>query len=422
MKPRRVLIVTSSWEPVVIADMQRTRMLAWDLPAAGWEVEVLAPDDQLQRQQAIDPGSHRFFAPNISVHLVSADEGMFFKALRITGIGWRAFRPLFRKGLQLLRAQRFDLVYISTAQFNLFCLGRLWLRKTAVPYVLDFHDPWVRTENRYRTTRSSWKRRVDRALSRFLESFAIRKALGIVSVSPIYLEQLQSRYPKAPALQKGRTMVAPFGAMERDFSHSSVTKNSVPRKIVYVGAGGSIMSKSFARICELISSLDRKFVDNVQIELYGTRSDWTPLMPKELELIAKTYGLEKIVSEQPGYIPYSAAIQKIRAADGLLILGVDDPAYMPSKLFLYSLSGKPLLASLHAQSHVIEYFQSLSGLGHIIHFECPDAQLKELETTRLFIEEVVQRRSFDRHSLLARRLSPSAAREHAEFFERLVTG
>ena len=109
------------------------------------------------------------------------------------------------------------------------------------------------------------------------------------------------------------------------------------------------MRKSFARICELISNLDRNFIDNVRIELYGTSSDWNPSMPKELELIATEYGLHEIVSEEPVYISYLVAIQKIQAADGLLILGVDDPAYMPSKLFLYALTGKPLLASLHGR-------------------------------------------------------------------------
>jgi len=138
---------------------------------------------------------------------------LLLRLLKIRAIGWRAFRPLYRKGLELLKRGHFDLIYISTAQFNLFCLGRLWWRRTGVPYVLDFHDPWVRRD-RYRTTRSSWKRGIDRVLSRFLESFAVHKAAGIVSVSPNYLERLQSRYPNATALQNGRTMVVPFAAVE----------------------------------------------------------------------------------------------------------------------------------------------------------------------------------------------------------------
>jgi glycosyltransferase involved in cell wall biosynthesis len=416
---KRLLLVTSSYAPVMIADMQRARMLAWDLPALGWEVEVLAPNEELQRKGTIQLDSNRLFNPDVIAHSVAPDEGLLLRLLKIHAIGWCAFRTLYRKGLELLKRGHFDLIYISTAQFNLFCLGRLWWQKTGVPYVLDYHDPWIRRD-RYRTTRSSWKRRIDRVLSRFLESFAVHKAAGIVSVSPNYLEQLQSRYPNATALHNGRTMVVPFAAVERDLQNSSRVTRDARRKIVYVGAGGTIMRKSFARICELISNLDRNFIDNVRIELYGTSSDWNPSMPKELELIATECGLHEIVSEEPVYIPYLVAIQKIQAADGLLILGVDDPAYMPSKLFLYALTGKPLLASLHVDSQANEYFRNLPGLGRLIHFDCSEPSPHELETTRAFIEEVVQGRTFNRQNLLASQLSPAAARQHARFFERLL--
>jgi hypothetical protein len=32
----------------MIADMQRTRQLAWELPELGWEVEVLCPSGEYQ--------------------------------------------------------------------------------------------------------------------------------------------------------------------------------------------------------------------------------------------------------------------------------------------------------------------------------------------------------------------------------------
>ena len=38
-KRRRVLIVVSAWCPAMLADMQRARLLAWELPKVGWDVE-----------------------------------------------------------------------------------------------------------------------------------------------------------------------------------------------------------------------------------------------------------------------------------------------------------------------------------------------------------------------------------------------
>lgn len=42
-RKRRVLIVTNGFPPTMLADMQRARMLAYDLLQAGWEAEILAP-------------------------------------------------------------------------------------------------------------------------------------------------------------------------------------------------------------------------------------------------------------------------------------------------------------------------------------------------------------------------------------------
>ena len=58
---RRVLIVTSSYAPTMIADMQRVRQLAWELPKLGWEVEVLSPSTEYQPATCVDEDSAGFF-------------------------------------------------------------------------------------------------------------------------------------------------------------------------------------------------------------------------------------------------------------------------------------------------------------------------------------------------------------------------
>src|SRR6185437_14797266 len=62
-KPRRrVLIVTSSYAPAMIADMHRARHLAWELPTLGWAVDILAPSASLQAPSYLDHDSSEFFA------------------------------------------------------------------------------------------------------------------------------------------------------------------------------------------------------------------------------------------------------------------------------------------------------------------------------------------------------------------------
>jgi hypothetical protein len=58
---RRVLIVTNAYAPTMVADMQRARHLAWELPRFGWEVEILVPDGAFQPPSCLDRDSDAFF-------------------------------------------------------------------------------------------------------------------------------------------------------------------------------------------------------------------------------------------------------------------------------------------------------------------------------------------------------------------------
>ena len=95
---RRVLIVTSSYAPTMIADMQRVRQLAWELPKLGWEVEILSPSIEYQPATCIDEDSAGFFSADSLVHSVPAIWPNVFRAVGIGNIGWRALLPLWLAG------------------------------------------------------------------------------------------------------------------------------------------------------------------------------------------------------------------------------------------------------------------------------------------------------------------------------------
>jgi hypothetical protein len=320
-------------------------------------------------------------------------------------------------GSRLLKKGKFDLVYITTTQFVLFCLGRIWKLLFRVPYVLDFHDPWVRDGQRYVTTKQHWKSWLASALSSSLEKFAVNGAAGVVSVSPNYLEQLRARHAGQPSMRSERIAVIPFGAMLHDIRPRAGNDQITPvRRIVYVGAGGSIMANSFSRICQLLARLDAATRQRLRIDLYGTDSDWKPGMRKTLEEIANQHGLGRIVSEMPERISYGDAMRTIGAADGVFVLGVDDPAYMPSKLFLYALTKKPLLACLHSASQCNRYFEEIPMVGHLVQFGNARTERRDQKELTQFLDETLSQRNIDREVDLQPYLSPEAARRHAEFF------
>lgn len=412
----------------MLADMQRVRMLAAELPAMGWDIEVLTPAREEVRADVIEPDDSGFFAEGTAVHEVPSRYGGALALFGARSAIWRTLGPMYMAGAALLRSRRFDVVYLSTTAFPFFVLGPLWRRRFGIPYVLDFHDPWVRSKTAA-AGQIGAKARFSRWISRCMERSAVLHAAAIVSVSPTYIESLRERYGRERLAwtAPGHHEVIPFSATQRDFDEamrsSPVAPHDSQRILVrYVGAGGVIMSRSFTLICRALALLRAQghpLIERTRIELYGTMYNWRPGDARLLEDIARAQGVGDLVSEQPQRIPYRESLHLLMEADGGLILGVDDPGYMPSKLFAYALSGKPLLAALHRDGPGYAQFAAMPVLGRALWFaDKGDIPLLEAAATAArFLDDAAQRRVTDRRQALEPFLAPAMARRHAALFD-----
>jgi hypothetical protein len=427
---RRVLIVVSAFNPAIIADMQRARMLAWSLPKLGWSVEVLAPRASEVRQDVVEDGAASFFAPGVPLHEVGAVGRRLLKTIGSHTPVWGTLWPMWRRGTELLSSKRFDLVFFSTTSFMYFVLGPLWKRRHKVPYVVDFHDPWVKESGVTSLQPSRSRRRSLDWLSGRAERHVVLNADGLVAVSPNYIAILKMRYRgNSPAwLSRSRHAVIPFGALDHDLVEAA--KASTPinvqgadeRAICYVGAGGLMMVRSFALICRalaLLRSQGNVTAIRMRLRLYGTTYNWKPGEPKPLEIVARESGVGDLVAEFPERISYRQSLEVLLQSDGAFILGVDDAGYMPSKLFSYALSGKPLLASLRRDGPAFAQFQRSPQLGHALWFdqssEMPVAEAASVLSD--FLQQVIARRNLDRRNILEPVLAAAMARRHVELFE-----
>jgi len=415
----------------MIADMQRARQLAWELPKLGWEVEVLSPSTEYQPATCVDEDSAAFFSPHSHVHCVARMWPGMFKIARIGNIGWRAVLPLWSAGKRLLRQKHFDLIYISTAQFPLFLLGRIWQRRFGVPYILDIHDPVYKEGARHPVwAQPSLKHRVSSALAKHLEAHVAKGAQGLIAVSPNYIDTLRQRYEaREPAwLRSGRCDAIPFSALPQDLSEarSGLTpyseRNGPPYRMVYVGVGGPVMARSFTLFSRALSRLRMRsgsLCEGIRVELFGTTLGWQPGEARGLADIAAKWGVGDLVREEPGRLSYRRSLEVLLQSDGALIFGVEDAGYMPSKLFSYALSGRPLLATLHREGPAFSLFQKISKLGHALWIGQNDDMPLERATSELeiFVHEVVTRQIFDRRSSIAQYLAPAMARRHVDLFE-----
>ncbi|HTV26216.1 MAG TPA: glycosyltransferase [Xanthobacteraceae bacterium] len=425
---RRVLIITSSYCPTMLADMHRARHLAWELPKFDWEPEILSPGTAYQPPSSIDRDSADFFPQAGKVGSIGPFLPSVFRLLRIRGSGWRAFIPMFLAGNRRLRVG-VDLIYFSTTQFSLFLLGPIWRLWFGTPYVLDLHDPCVKED--LGTLRRDLRFRdwLVQKLSRRIEAVAVRHATGLVSVSPHYLETMSARYLTAqPAWAfSNRAVVIPFAALQRDLTEAArgappVCADREGVRIIYVGAGGPIMARSFALLCDGLATvfqLKPHLRESVRIELYGTMLDSAPVGgPRYLAELGARSGLAGIILEEPERVSYRRSLELLLAADGAIILGVDDAGYMPSKLMSYALSGKPLLAVLRRDGPAYRMFEQNTSFGQAIWFdnsaEMPKAEVATVVAS--FLAQCNSKESFDRRSALRPYLAPAMARRHVELF------
>ncbi len=428
---RRVLIVTSSYAPAMIADMQRARQLAWELPALGWEVEVLTPDESFQIPSCLDKDSAGFFNPRTPTTKVPQARSWLFRALGMGSIGWRALRPMRRSGEQLLSRGRFDLVFFSTTQFPLFMLGPAWRSRHGVPFVLDFHDPCYREEPGPPVWARRWspKHELSRRLAKRIESRAVSAASGLISVSRDYLETLHRRYYRSEPqwLGRDRTATIPFGVLPHDLEEASRGEGGLPEgpdgslRVVYVGVGGPVMARSFSLFCQVLAHLRESHppaVAGLRVELYGTMMGWRAGEPTELAEVARAHGVGDLVHEDPRRVSYRQSLRLLLGARGALVLGVDDAGYMPSKLFVYVYSGKPTLAIVRRDGPAYAALRGVEPLGQALWFD-PAREIPRAEaasTLAAFLSAVGSGRVTDRRSAVEPFLARTMAQRHAALF------
>lgn len=376
---RRVLLVSPHFPPASAADMHRVRLLAPLLDAHGWSAEVLSvrPADTGAAMDAcmVDPGFES------RVHRVVAPGTRMARVPGFGTLGVRSLPAMARAGDRLLRGGGFDLVYFSTTMFELHLLGPRWRRRFGVPFAMDYQDAWVsdyyRERPGVRPPGGRLKYALASAMHRWMEPRVLARCGGITSVSPDYPLQLRARYPLPADLP---VLVQPFPASPRDFSRIG---HAPARRLpwdpgdgcihwVYVGRGGEDMARSVGALFEAIAlHAPPALRARLRLHFIGTSyaaGDGT----QTIAPLARRHGLDDIVREQTGRVPYSTALACLRAADALVVPGSDDPAYTASKIYPYLLAGKPLLAVFHRNSSVSTLLRRAGG-GTLVEFDGDDS-------------------------------------------------
>jgi hypothetical protein len=356
----RVLIVSPHFPPVNAPDMQRVRMSLPHFAEFGWEPYVLAVAPT--GDETLDPLLIETVPADIKVERVQAIPRAISDRVGIGNIALRALPSLYIAGSRLLASGKFDLVYFSTTMFFSMPLGRVWRRRFGVPYVLDIQDPWLSDYYREHPESSPPpKYSLARRVHAVLEPWTMKDVDAVISVSDAYSITLRKRYPW---LTEDRCTTLPFAASQRDFDvldtypqpNRSFRKESGVAHGVYVGRGGDDMKPALKILFEALKAgiaSDPNVFGLLKLHFVGTDYATDARARKTVEPVAQEIGIRELVSERTARVPYFEALQLMKDANFLILVGSDDPAYTASKVYPYLMSGKPILAVVHERSGLV---------------------------------------------------------------------
>ncbi len=350
--------------------MQRVRMSLPYYRQNGWDPVVLAVDPVTHGGPREEP-LVATVPSDVPIHFCGAWPLARSRRFGIGNLGLRAWLPLFRLGASLIRREKIDLVVFSSSQFITFTLGPLWRSWLGVPYVIDLQDPWRRDHVAGTPPPGApggWKYRVACLQARLLEPWVFRRMSALMTVSPAYLDILHARYPWFRHIPSSAIR---FGASRTDLTAAEALPET-PRpaaeagkkpliRFVYTGvaivpAAVELLFEAFRRYCDRCPHE----ADRIRFEFLGTsyapRDRATPsILP-----IAERFGVERHVHEVTDRLGHLEAMKVQAGADALLLIGSPDPAYSPSKLYPYYLSGRPILAVVYSGSMLEQHLRELS--------------------------------------------------------------
>lgn len=349
---KRLLVVSPHFPPVNAPDHQRVRSMLPHLRELGWEPSVLAVSPGSVLGANLDPILERTYPADLEVLRVDALPLVWTRPFGFGTLGLRALPAIAKKGASLLRQRKFDAVFFSTAQFTLMALGPRWQRTFRVPYVLDFHDPWLVDRAAARGTQrpGGWKYRFAQWQAALLEPLAVRKAAHCLCVSEAYPKMLRQRYPEMEAT---RFSVIPFAASEEDhkvaleFGEQGIFDPHDGRiHVVYTG----IIEAPFLKpLRTFLAGLARAIAKlpaarKLAVHFVGTTYAPHPASEGIVATESRNLSLTDFVDEHRPRIPYFSALKCWHDARALLVFGSADAGYVPSKLEPSLATGRPLLA------------------------------------------------------------------------------
>ncbi len=350
------------WEPVVLtADPSgyalRDESLLAELPGQLLIRRTPAPDpyalfSRLSRQdkQHVELASLGMGRSESSFkRLAAALRGTLF--IPDARAGWFPFAR--RAGMDLIKKYQPDVLFSTAPPFTAALVGSALHRRSGIPWVSDYRDPW--TDAYFYLKRP----RISQLIENRLEKKMLRQASCVLAVNRHILDDLTAKY-RFPL--PGRRAVIPNGYDPEDFTQISPVVNT-RFTIVYTGTINSKMHPG--PLLDLLPHLAKKnhgLADAIRFRCIGRIDPDIRHLFERPEIAAQV--------ELIPHLPRRECLRHTAGADVLLLLVPDyenNRLITTNKIFEYMQSGKPVLC-LSENSEAAEIVRR-TGIGLAVHPE-----------------------------------------------------
>lgn len=382
---RRVLLITYYWPPAGGAPVQRVLKWARYLPEFGWLPHVLtvergaysSRDPQLAEQvpESVRVTRTRSLDPFVLYARLtgqSTGEAVTLGFASDRGSDWResvsrwvranlfipdaraGWIPFARRaGLKLMRTMEFDAILSSGPPHSVHLAARALRRKTGVPWVADFRDPWTEAHYLWQLPQTSWSKRSNA----YLERQVLRTADAVVTVSPTLKTLFEERFRGTPV------SLVYNGFDEEDFRDVPEADTDT----FWITYAGSMNPEQNPEVLwEVLGDLMATgTVPKLRLRFLG-RPD------ASVRHSIRGAGLEPITEFQ-GQLSHAIVAQRLAASAVLLVVvnridSAVQAGILPTKLFEYLGVGRPVLAIGPTSSDLKSVLESTMA-GELIHYD-----------------------------------------------------
>lgn len=365
---RRLLVVAEAWPPLGGSGVQRTLKFAKYLPGFGWRACVLTGDPERDRPAELDrtllaeipegtetvrvpycnpgeavlrwlPGSRRAASMPFTGLATPTESpppgsvGLLRRCVRsarrllVAPVGDLHFywaRRARRAALDLARRAKVEAIYVSASPYTSLLLG-LWLkRRTGLPLVADFRDPWTLFQpERARGLRFR--------VNRFFERRMLRGADRVICNH----DPMQRDFERIEPACRGRCAVIPNGFDPEDFV--GLPEARTAPVLTHVGLAWEDSPQPVLRALAAVRARGA-LAPGFRVRFLGG-------LPASSLRLVEDLGLGQVVVVERR-VEHGAAVAAMRSAGCLLLLLVRSEAgrkWYPGKLFEYLASERPVL-------------------------------------------------------------------------------